>query len=315
MSLPTGFKLNTGTQIPAVGLGTWRSEHGQVRHAVSFALKNGYRHIDAALGVTKIKALTPSTGNEHEVGQGIKDSGIPRKEIFLTSKLWNTHQPNVAEGLQKTLDALGTDYLDLYLIHWPVRLVPNESSDLLPVNPDGTRSVDRSWDQSETWRQMEEVYRAGKVKAIGVANWSIPYLEELRKKWTVVPAVNQVELHPFLPQHALKKWCDEHGILLEAYSPLGSQGAPLASDLAIQEIAKKNNVSPATILVSYHINRGVVVLPKSVNEDRILSNSQVIALSREEMDVLNGLAAQGKAKRINTPLFGWDLGFDDWYEQ
>ena len=100
----------------------------------------------------------------------------------------------------------------------------NESSALLPVNPDGTRSVDRSWDQSETWRQMEEVYKAGKVKAIGVANWSIPYLEELKKKWTVVPAVNQVELHPFLPQHALKKWCDEHGILLEAYSPLGSEG-------------------------------------------------------------------------------------------
>lgn len=92
------------------------------------------------------------------------------------------------------------------------------------MNPDGTRSVDRSWDQSETWRQMEEVYKSGKVKAIGVANWSIPYLEELKKKWTVVPAVNQVELHPFLPQHALKEWCDKHGILLEAYSPLGSEG-------------------------------------------------------------------------------------------
>ncbi|KAL4938696.1 hypothetical protein BDV06DRAFT_48751 [Aspergillus oleicola] len=305
MALPTYFKLNTGARIPAVGLGTWRSEPGQVRHAVSFALKNGYKHIDAAL----------IYGNEHEVGQGIKDSGVPREEIFLTSKLWNTHQPNVAEGLQKTLDALGTDYLDLYLIHWPVRLVPNESSELLPVNPDGTRSVDRSWDQSETWRQMEEAYKAGKVKAIGVANWSIPYLEELKKKWTVVPAVNQVELHPFLPQHALKKWCGEHGILLEAYSPLGSEGAPLVSDPAIQEIAKMNNVTPATVLISYHVNRGVVVLPKSVNENRIVSNSHVIPLSREEMDVLNGLAAQGKAKRINTPLFGWDLGFDDWYEQ
>ncbi|KAL3458791.1 NADP-dependent oxidoreductase domain-containing protein [Aspergillus heterothallicus] len=300
------FKLNTGAQIPAIGLGTWRSEPGQVRQAVSFALKNGYRHIDAAL----------IYGNEHEVGQGIKDSGVPRKDIFITSKLWNTHQPSVAEGLQKTLDALGTDYLDLYLIHWPVRLVPNESSDLLPVNPDGTRSVDRSWDQKETWRQMEEVYKAGKVKAIGVANWSIPYLEDLKTKWTVIPAVNQVELHPFLPQHALKDWCDSHGILLEAYSPLGSQGAPLASDPAIQQIATKNNVSPATVLISYHVNRGVVVLPKSVNEDRILSNSKIIALSREDMDVLNGLAKQqGKAKRLNTPLFGWDLGFDDWYEQ
>ncbi|KAE8329605.1 NADP-dependent oxidoreductase domain-containing protein [Aspergillus sergii] len=305
MSPPTHFKLNTGAQIPAVGLGTWRSEPGQVRQAVSFALKNGYTHIDAAL----------IYGNEHEVGQGIKDSGVPREKIFITSKLWNTHQPNVAEGLQKTLDALGTDYLDLYLIHWPVRLVPNESSELLPVNPDGTRSVDRSWDQSETWRQMEEVYKSGKVKAIGVANWSIPYLEELKKKWTVIPAVNQVELHPFLPQHALKEWCDKHGILLEAYSPLGSEGAPLMSDPVIQEIAKNNGVSAATILISYHVNRGVVVLPKSVKESRILSNSQVIPLSQKDMDVLNGLAAQGKAKRINTPLFGWDLGFDDWYSQ
>ncbi|KAJ5955918.1 hypothetical protein N7501_010197 [Penicillium viridicatum] len=305
MAPSTHFKLNTGAQIPSIGLGTWRSEPGQVRKAVSFALKNGYSHIDAAL----------IYGNEHEVGQGIKDSNVPRENIFITSKLWNTHQSNVAEGLQKTLDALGTDYLDLYLIHWPVRLVPNESSALLPVNPDGTRSVDRSWDQSETWRQMEEVYKAGKVKAIGVANWSIPYLEELKKKWTVVPAVNQVELHPFLPQHALKDWCDKHGILLEAYSPLGSEGAPLMADPAIQEIAKKNDISPATVLISYHVNRGVVVLPKSINENRIVGNRQVVPLSREDMDVLNGLAAQGKAKRINTPLFGWDLGFDDWYIQ
>ncbi|BCS24986.1 uncharacterized protein APUU_41430S [Aspergillus puulaauensis] len=305
MAPPTHFKLNTGAQIPAVGLGTWRSEPGQVRQAVAFALQNGYRHIDAAL----------IYGNEHEVGQGIKDSGVPREDIFITSKLWNTHQPNVAEGLQKTLDALGTDYLDLYLIHWPVRLVPNESSALLPVNPDGTRSVDRSWDQGETWRQMEEVYKAGKVKAIGVANWSIPYLEDLKRKWTVVPAVNQVELHPFLPQHALKEWCDKHGILLEAYSPLGSEGAPLMTDPAIQETAKKNGVSPATILISYHVNRGVVVLPKSVTENRILSNSRVISLSGDDMDALNRLAAQGKAKRVNTPLFGWDLGFDDWYKQ
>ncbi|KAL4886089.1 NADP-dependent oxidoreductase domain-containing protein [Aspergillus karnatakaensis] len=305
MTPHTHFKLNTGAQIPAVGLGTWRSEPGQVRQAVSFALKSGYRHIDAAL----------IYGNEHEVGQGIKDSGVSREDIFITSKLWNTHQPNVAEGLQLTLDALGTGYLDLYLIHWPVRLVPNESSPLLPVNPDGSRAVDRSWDQSETWRQMEEVYKSGKVRAIGVANWSIPYLEDLKKKWTVVPAVNQVELHPFLPQHALKEWCDKHGILLEAYSPLGSQGAPLMSDSTIQEIATKNNVSPATILISYHVNRGTVVLPKSVSESRIVSNSQVIDLSREDMDVLDGLAATGKAKRINTPLFGWDLGFEDWYKQ
>ncbi|KAJ5939708.1 hypothetical protein N7466_002842 [Penicillium verhagenii] len=250
----THFKLNTGAQIPAVGLGTWRSEPGQVRQAVSFALENGYTHIDAA--------FSANTSNSSSF----------------------TGQSDLSRAL-------------------------------LPANPDGTRSIDRSWDQNETWRQMEEVYKAGKVKAIGVANWSISYLEALEKKWTVVPAVNQVELHPFLPQHALKEWCDKRGILLEAYSPLGSEGAPLLSDPAIQEIAKKNDVSAATILVSYHVNRGVVVLPKSIKESRIVSNSQVIALSSADMDALNGLAAQGKAKRINTPLFVWDLGFDDWYKQ
>ncbi|KAL4812326.1 NADP-dependent oxidoreductase domain-containing protein [Aspergillus spinulosporus] len=303
MSPPTHFKLNTGALIPAVGLGTWKSEPGEVARAVAFALKTGYRHIDAAL----------IYGNENEVGQGIRDSGVPREEIFITSKLWNTHQPNVKEGLQKTLDALGVDYLDLYLIHWPVRLVPNETSDLLPVNPDGTRSVDRSWDQSETWRQMEEVYKSGKVKAIGVANWSIPYLEELRKTWTVVPAVNQVELHPFLPQHELRAYCDKLGILLEAYSPLGSTGAPLMSDPEIQQIAKKNGVSPATVLISYHVNKGAVVLPKSVSEKRIASNKEIIELSEEDLATLDGMAAKGKAKRLNTPLWGFDLGFDDWY--
>ncbi|KAL2682329.1 hypothetical protein Neosp_006779 [[Neocosmospora] mangrovei] len=321
MAPSTHFTLNTGAKIPAVGLGTWQSKPGEVRKAVAYALKEGYRHIDAAL----------IYGNESEVGQGIKDSGVPREEIFLTSKLWNTHQPNVAEGLQKSLDALGVDYLDLY----------NETSELLPVNPDGTRSIDRSWDQSETWRQMEEVYKSGKVKAIGVANWSIPYLEELQKTWKVVPAVNQVELHPFLPQHELREYCDKLGILLEAYSPLGSTGeylqvcgamdgtsdrtlltetnepnlagAPIMSDDEIQKIADKNGVSAATILISYHVNKGVVVLPKSVTEKRISSNKEVISLSEEDLVALDSLASKGKAKRINTPLWGFDLGFADWY--
>ncbi|KAJ3549628.1 hypothetical protein NM208_g409 [Fusarium decemcellulare] len=307
MAPSTHFTLNTGAQIPAVGLGTWQSKPGEVRKAVAYALEDGYRHIDAAL----------IYGNEKEVGQGIKDSRVPREEIFLTSKLWNTHQPNVAEGLQKTLDALDVDYLDLYLIHWPVRLVPrrqqNDTSELLPVNPDGTRSVDRSWDQGETWRQMEEVYKSGKVKAIGVANWSIPYLEELRKTWKTIPAVNQVELHPFLPQHKLREYCQRLGILLEAYSPLGSTGAPIMSDDEIQNIANKHGVSAATILISYHVNKGVVVLPKSVSETRISSNKEVISLPEEDLAVLDGLAANGKAKRINTPLWGFDLGFADWY--
>ncbi|KAM0723316.1 hypothetical protein Q7P37_001517 [Cladosporium fusiforme] len=303
MQAPTHFKLNTGAQIPAVGLGTWKSEPGEVTKAVSFALKDGYRHIDAAL----------IYGNEHEVGQGIKDSGVPREQIFITSKLWNTHQANAKEGLQKTLDALGTDYLDLYLIHWPVRLVANETSALLPTNPDGTRSVDRSWDQSETWRQMEDLYQSGKVRAIGVANWSIPYLQDLQKTWKVVPAVNQVELHPYLPQHELKQYCEKLGILLQAYSPLGSTGAPIMSDTKIQSIAQKYGVSAATILISYHVCKGVVALPKSVSEKRISGNKEIIDISKDDLAVLDGIATEGKAQRINTPLWGWDLGFEDWY--
>ncbi|KAJ5833298.1 hypothetical protein N7474_001609 [Penicillium riverlandense] len=303
MSVPSHFKLNTGASIPAVGLGTWQAKPGEVGNAVDHALKSGYRHLDCALIYQ----------NEKEVGDAIKASGIPRKEIFITSKVWNTHQSNVAEGLAQTLKDLQTDYLDLYLIHWPVRLVANETSQLFPTNPDGTRSVDRSWDQHETWKQMEQVYRSGKVKAIGVSNFSIPYLEDLEKTWEVVPAVNQVELHPYCPQHALKEWCEKRDILLEAYCPLGSTSSPLLSDAEIAGIAKKYDVTPATILISYQVNRGCIVLPKSVTFSRIEDNLKVISLSKEDMDVLEGMAAAGKQQRVNTPLWGHDLGFDDWY--
>ncbi|KAL2835335.1 NADP-dependent oxidoreductase domain-containing protein [Aspergillus pseudoustus] len=303
MSVPSHFKLNTGGSIPAVGLGTWQAKPGEVGKAVSHALKCGYRHLDCALIYQ----------NEKEVGEAVKASGIPREEIFITSKVWNTHQDNVAEGLAQTLKDLQTDYLDLYLIHWPVRLVPNETSQLLPTNPDGTRAVDRAWNQQDTWKQMEQAYRSGKVRAIGVSNFSVPYLEDLEKTWEVIPAVNQVELHPYCPQHALKEWCAKRGILLEAYCPLGSTGSPLLSDSELVAIAAKYNVSPATILISYQVNRGCVVLPKSVTPSRIESNLQVISLHKEDLDILEVMAAAGKQQRVNTPLWGHDLGFDDWY--
>lgn len=176
---------------------------------------------------------------------------------------------------------------------------------------------------------MEQLYESGKVKAIGLANWSIPYLKELEKTWKIVPAANQVELHPFLPQHELREHCQKLGILMEAYSPLGStgksyphrklawqltSGAPLMSDRDIETIAKKHGVSAATILISYHVNKGTVVIPKSVNETRISENRKAISLSKEDIGKLDELAAGGKAQRINTPLWGWDLGFDDWYK-
>lgn len=161
---------------------------------------------------------------------------------------------------------------------------------------------------------MEDLYKSGKVKAIGVANWSVPYLEKLSETWSIVPAVNQVELHPLLPQHKLRKYCADKGILLEAYSPFGSTGAPIMSDSDIQRLAEEKKVSAATILLSYHVNKGVVVLPKSVTESRISSNKQAVELSASELEALDRLAEGGKAKRLNTPLWGFDLGFDDWYE-
>ncbi|OQV07213.1 hypothetical protein CLAIMM_11678 isoform 1 [Cladophialophora immunda] len=206
--------LSNGNSIPAIGLGTWLAPSGEVGDAVAIALQEGYRHIDCAL-IYK---------NEAEVGEGIRRSGIPREEIFITSKLWNTFHPNAVESLRRSLEALGTDYLDLYLVHWPVRLAPNQSNELLPVNSDGTRAVDRNWDLAKTWAQMEDLLASGKVKAIGLCNWSIPYLEELKKVWRIKPSVNQVELHPYLPQHELVTWCRKDGILVEAYSPLGGSG-------------------------------------------------------------------------------------------
>ncbi|ORY88488.1 aldo/keto reductase family protein [Leucosporidium creatinivorum] len=301
----TSFKLNTGAEIPSVGLGTWQAQPGEVAIAVEHALRSGYRHIDCALIYQ----------NEKEVGTGIANSGVPRSEIFLTSKLWNSYHDNVQKSIDQTLADLGVESVDLFLVHWPVRLVPNEGSELFPMNADGTRAVDKDWDQTKTWAAMEEVLAQGKAKAIGVSNWSIPYLEKLSQTWEVVPAVNQVELHPFNPQHELKAWCDKRGILLEAYCPLGSTNSPLLSDPELNHIAEKHGVSPATILISYQPARGVVVLPKSVSKGRIEQNLKLIDLDESDMGILNGMAAKGKQQRVNTPLFGWDLGFDDWYPE
>lgn len=143
-----------------------------------------------------------------------------------------------------------------------------------------------------------------------MSNWSIPYLEKLEKQWSVVPAVNQVELHPFNPQHKLKEFCEAKGILLEAYCPLGSTDSPLLTDPKLGKIAKAHDVAPAKVLISYQVQRGAIVLPKSVTPARITTNLETIELTKEDMAVLDDIGTQ---KRVNTPAFGWDLGFDDWY--
>jgi len=231
----------------------------------------------------------------------------------LTSKLWCTYHDRVEEGLDKTLKSLQTDYLDLYLIHWPHRTVENGSNPLFPVKEDGSRNIDRDWDQATTWAQMEEMVAKGKVRAIGISNCGIPLIEHLEKTWKIVPAVNQVEIHPYCPVLYLKEYCDKKGILLEAYSPLGSTDSPLLGDSELKKIADKYNVAPATILISWSVNKGIVVLPKSVTPSRLDSNLKIIKLDEEDITTLNEMAGNGKQLRITAPPWGTDNGFPDWF--
>jgi glycerol 2-dehydrogenase (NADP+) len=247
MSVNTHFKLNTGAPIPAVGLGTWQSAPGEVAAAVEHALKSGYRHIDAAFVYQ----------NEKEVGEGLKKAfatgEIKREDVFVTSKLWCTfHQTGLPEKcLDQTLQNLGLDYIDLWLMHWPVPMNPNGNHPLFPKHEDGSRDLDTKWSYVDTWKGMEEVQKSGKVKAIGVSNFSVPYLEKLLSEATIVPAANQIENHPYLPQQEIVDFCKEKGILVQAYSPLGSTGSPLFQEEGVQEVAKKHNVGPGTVLISY----------------------------------------------------------------
>ncbi|KAI6247638.1 D-galacturonate reductase [Erysiphe necator] len=305
----TVFKLNTGAEIPALGLGTWQSDTGLVKDAVSYALSIGYKHIDCAYVYC----------NEQEVGEGLKEAfakGIKREDIFVTSKLWCTYHSRAEEALDKSLKSLGLDYLDLYLVHWPLPMNPNGNHDLAPKLSDGSYDLQKDWTHIQTWKSMEKLVKSGKVKAIGVSNYSKLYLEELLAQAEIVPAVNQIENHPSLPQQDVVDLCNEKGIHVTAYSPLGSTGTPLMKEPIIVELAEKKNVKPVSILLSYHLARGTSVLPKSVHKERIKENKDcLIFLDKEDMIVLNNysdeLARSGKLKRNIFPPFGSNFGFPD----
>ncbi|GAA5977497.1 hypothetical protein JCM5350_004708 [Sporobolomyces pararoseus] len=295
MSLGKAFNIGTkGLKIPAIGLGTWKSDKGEVANAVKVAIQAGYRHIDCAA----------IYGNEGEVGQGIKASGVSRDKLFITSKLWNSehHPDRVGPALDKTLKDLGLNHLDLYLCHWSVAFAEGKT-------PEGKPNID--WeltnDHSTTWAAMEKLVESGKVKNIGVSNFTIPKLEKLFKTAKIRPAVNQVELNLHCAQPDLVAWAAKNDILLESYSPLGSSGAPQLSDAVVKEIAEAHKTQPANILISWQVARGVVCLPKSVTPERIRSNFEEIELSKEEVAKLEKHAATFGTKRTVDPSDAWGV--------
>ena len=265
MDFLTSKTLNNGVQIPIFGLGVFRSA-AETKDAVKWALEAGYRHIDTA----KIY------GNEADVAKGIKESGVHRKDIFITTKLWNEdmRQGKQREAFEKSLQLLETDYIDLYLIHWPVKGVYNQA-----------------------WRIMEEYYKQGKIRAIGVSNFNQHHLEDLLSISQVIPAVNQIECHPHFTQKPLFDYCSEKGIALEAWSPLG--GGKLLSDAAIKVLADKYGKTAAQIIIRWHIQRDTIVIPKSVHQDRIISNGEVFDFNISNEDMA-AITAMNQNKRVGS---------------
>ncbi|KAF9652329.1 Aldo/keto reductase [Thelephora ganbajun] len=292
MVLKQVVKLNTGAEMPVLGFGTWQSSPGEVREAVKIALEAGYRHIDTATAYE----------NEKEVGEGIKLSGVPREKIYLTTKLNPTDMRNPKAALEYSLKQLDTPYLDLWLLHWPAPM----TKDYKP---------DKEIDWLDVYKEVEKIYRENpnKIKAIGVSNWSVSYLERLLKHATVVPAINQIELHPSCPQTELVKFSLSKGIAVTAYSPLGSTGTPLAKNEVVKKVAERKGVSPHTVLISLWANKDQIsVLSKSVTPERIRANTKLVDLSDEEVDEL---LAINKTNHFRCCPPGWtgygSLGFPD----
>ncbi|XP_029988918.1 aldo-keto reductase family 1 member A1-B-like [Sphaeramia orbicularis] len=299
--------LNTGRKMPLLGLGTWKSQPGQVKQAVLWAFQSGYRHIDCAAVY----------GNEAEIGDALEetlghDKILRREDVFITSKLWNSrhHPEDVEPTLLKTLRDLKVDYLDLYLIHWPYAFRRGDVN--FPRKEDGTILYDDTH-YKETWGAMEKLVGKGLVRAIGLSNFNSQQIDDILSVATIKPAVLQVESHPYLSQEDLLGHCRDRGLVLTAYSPLGSPDRawkqpdePVVLDEpVIAALAQKYNKSPAQIILRWQTQRGVVTIPKSVTESRIQENIQVFdfTLEAEEMQTISAL---NKGWRYIVPMIEVD---------
>jgi diketogulonate reductase-like aldo/keto reductase len=253
LTITSTAALRGGVQIPLLGLGVYQSPPGEeTQRAVEAALAVGYRHVDTARAY----------GNEGDVAAGIAASGVPRDEVFVTTKLWNSDQGygETLRACDASLARLGAERVDLYLVHWPVQRLRND-----------------------TWRAMEKLKRDGKARAIGVSNYTVRHLEELLARAKEPPSVNQVELHPFLQQHALVEFCRENGIVVEAYAPLVK--AQRMDHPVLLRLARKHQATPAQVLVRWALQLGYVVLPKSVQAERIRENADVYRFELDGEDL------------------------------
>lgn len=265
--------LNDGNTIPQLGLGVWQTKDGaEVTNALHAAIDSGYRLIDTAA----------IYGNEKGVGEAIKSASVPREELFITTKLWNADQgyKTALKAFDASLERLGLDYVDLYLIHWPVP------------------ALDK---YIETWKAFEEIKASGRAKSIGVCNFPVQHLERLISETTITPAVNQIELHPRLQQRDLRDFCAQHDIHIESWSPIGGTGGDLLNDPTLQIIADKHKRTPAQVVIRWHLQLGLIVIPKSVHTERIKQNIDVFDFELDNDDMAKISALNTDTRRGPDP--------------